>query len=119
MSDIEVVLFVPVAVGSTTSGKETARRHAEVEVTTRSSFPSAQGRRRPLRAETIHFAEVLALQPSPGAEEMAQEIFVSLAGRPDRFERQMNRLRGKFARLSGSSQTICRLPDFNPRRSGP
>ena len=78
---VEVVLLVPGRGRQHDVGIKTTRRHAEVERD--DEIELAFGRRIApgdlLRLHAVHLAEILALQAMAGAEEMPQEIFVSLA----------------------------------------
>ena len=79
---VEIVLLVPGRGRQHDVGIETARRHAEVERD--DEIELAFGRRIApddlFGLHAVHLAEILALQAMAGAEEMAQEIFVPLAG---------------------------------------
>src|SRR5262249_32189071 len=77
---VEVVLLVPGRRRQHDVGVEAARRHPEIESDDEIEFSLWRGIMPGdfLRLPPAHLAEVLALEPVTGTEEMLQEIFVAL-----------------------------------------
>src|SRR6516164_9413613 len=82
LRSVQIVLLVPGGRGQYDVGVKAARRHTEVERHDEIEF--ALRRRVPPRhlrgLLASHFSQILALQPMPRPEEMAEKIFVPLAG---------------------------------------
>src|SRR5262249_61919739 len=89
---------------------ETTRRHAEIEGDDEVELPLRRriAPRHLAGLLAAHFAEILALQAVPRAEEMAQKVFVSLARRSEQVrapDKQIAREVSGFVRiLAGHSQ---------------
>ena len=91
-------------------------------VTTRSSLPSGAGSR---QATSSGFSpsispRSLPCRPWRVPRKWRRKYSCPLPDEPNRFERQMNRLRGKLTGLSGSSQAIVDAARLQAaRRHGP
>ena len=96
---VEVVLLVPGRGRQHDVGIEAARRHAEIERDERSSLPSGAGSR---QATSRGFAPPVSPRSLPCSpwrvpRKCLRKYSWPLPDEPNRFERQMNRLRGKLA----------------------